>query len=167
MTETLTAIREFYWANRDVIRIAAGAGAVLLMQTVLVVWALRRLRELGHLRERLSRLADGLALLTDTTDAGLTTLIREIERLNARRQPQPAKKPQPRARRVPAARPTAAANVAGAAERYDAPSRPALADAFARSAHPVIAAGSDHLRQGYGGSPKPGARAEDPALLRF
>jgi hypothetical protein len=40
---------------------------------------MRHLRELGLMRERLSRLADGLALLTDTTEAGLATLASAIE----------------------------------------------------------------------------------------
>jgi hypothetical protein len=154
MTETLTEIREFYWANRDVMRIAAGAAVVLLTQTVLVVWALRRLRELGHLRERLSRLADGLALLTDTTDAGLTALIREVERLNARRVPAPApakKSARAQTRRAPAPRPNAV-HAGVAPERDQAPTRlqSGLADALMRSAQPVIQAGS-----------------EDPALLRI
>ena len=55
----------------------AGGGAVsalLLIQAGLVFWTWRRLRELGHMRERLSRLADGLALLTDTTEAGLAAI---------------------------------------------------------------------------------------------
>lgn len=47
-------------------------------------WTLTRLRELRQVRERMSRLADGLALLTDTTEAGLATVIREIEQMGKR-----------------------------------------------------------------------------------
>ena len=52
---------------------------MLLIQLGIMVWTLRRLRELSHIRERMSRLADGLALLTDTTEAGLSTLIKEVQ----------------------------------------------------------------------------------------
>jgi hypothetical protein len=55
-----------------------------LVQTVLILWIARRLREMALMRERLSRLADGLALLTDTTEAGLATLIRQVESLGKR-----------------------------------------------------------------------------------
>ena len=53
---------------------AGGLGALALVQIVFILWTTWRLRGLGHLRERMSRLADGLALLTDTTEAGLATL---------------------------------------------------------------------------------------------
>ncbi len=63
---------------------AAGiGGALFFAQLVLVLWTSRRLRELAHIRERMSRLADGLALLTDTTEAGLATIAREVEQLGA------------------------------------------------------------------------------------
>lgn len=65
--------------NRLLLQIAVAVGAVLLVQTVLVLWAARRLDELTNIRERLSRLADGLALLTDTTEAGLATIARELQ----------------------------------------------------------------------------------------
>jgi hypothetical protein len=65
--------------NRVLLQIALAVGAVLLVQTVLVLWAARRLDELTNIRERLSRLADGLALLTDTTEAGLATIARELQ----------------------------------------------------------------------------------------
>ena len=72
-------LKEFYWAHRDVIRIIAASSGMLLIQLGIMVWTLRRLRELSHIRERMSRLADGLALLTDTTEAGLSTLIKEVQ----------------------------------------------------------------------------------------
>ena len=72
-------IRDFYWEHREAFRIGMACAAVLLVQTVLVLWVVRRIGEIGHMRERLSRLADGLALLTDTTEAGLATLAREVQ----------------------------------------------------------------------------------------
>src|SRR6188768_107116 len=75
----LMQAKEFYWEHRDVCRIAIGAGVVVLLQFGLVLWMLRRLGELSHMRERLSRLADGLALLADTTESGLSTLLREVQ----------------------------------------------------------------------------------------
>lgn len=77
--------KEFYWAHRDVFRLAVAVSVVLLAQTVLIVYAFRRLGELANFRERLSRLADGLALLTDTTEAGMATLARELQQQSARR----------------------------------------------------------------------------------
>lgn len=77
--------KEFYWAHRDVFRLAVAVSVVLLAQTVVIVYAFRRLGELANFRERLSRLADGLALLTDTTEAGMATLARELQQQSARR----------------------------------------------------------------------------------
>jgi hypothetical protein len=71
--------------NRVLLQIAMAVGAVLLVQTVLVLWAARRLDELTNIRERISRLADGLALLTDTTEAGLATIARELQQTHAGR----------------------------------------------------------------------------------
>src|SRR5262245_2704608 len=72
--------KEFYWLHRMTF-IAAGvtAGALLLVQIALVFWTTWRLREVAHLRERLSRLADGLALLTDTTESGLAAVVRQLQ----------------------------------------------------------------------------------------
>jgi hypothetical protein len=77
----MTDMTSFSWQHRDVLLIAAGVGAVLLAQTVLMLWVVRRLDELANIRERISRLADGLALLTDTTEAGLATIARELQAL--------------------------------------------------------------------------------------
>jgi hypothetical protein len=86
------------WMYRE----ALGAGATALVLLALAVWTLQTLRELSHLRERMSRLADGLALLTDTTEAGLSTVLREIEALGRRR-------PAPRASRATVSRRVVAA----------------------------------------------------------
>jgi hypothetical protein len=75
--------------NRVLLQMAMAFGAVLFVQTVLVLWAARRLDELTNIRERLSRLADGLALLTDTTEAGLATIARELQQTQAGRAPAP------------------------------------------------------------------------------
>jgi len=66
------------------------AAAIVLIQIVLVAWTIRRLQEIGHMRERISRLADGLALLTDTTEAGLSALVREVQQLTRRPGPRAA-----------------------------------------------------------------------------
>lgn len=80
----MTDAGAFYWQHGDVIGIAIGIVAILTAQTVLVLWAVRRMAELTHMRERLSRLADGLALLTDTTEAGLATIARELQQQSKR-----------------------------------------------------------------------------------
>jgi hypothetical protein len=81
----MSAMTLFSPENRVLLQIAVAVGAVLLVQTVLVLWAARRLDELTNIRERLSRLADGLALLTDTTEAGLATIARELQQQQAGR----------------------------------------------------------------------------------
>jgi hypothetical protein len=86
VTPTLLWLKNYYWIHRDVIRVAAPIAGLALVQSVLVLWIARRLRELGLMRERMSRLADGLALLTDTTEAGLSTILREVQQ-GARKAP--------------------------------------------------------------------------------
>ncbi len=81
-------LKDFYWVHREAFRVGTAVGGVLIAQLVLVLWAMRRMRELGHIRERLSRLADGLALLTDTTETGLAAVAREVQQI-ARRAPAP------------------------------------------------------------------------------
>jgi hypothetical protein len=91
------------------------AGAAVLLQTVLLLWVLRRVGRLAGEADRVRHLTDGLALLTDTTEAGLTTLIREVERLG-QRNPSPARASRKSvARRVVAAagEGEAVANIAG------------------------------------------------------
>ena len=60
------------------------AGAIVLVQAFLAIWTMQRLRELARMRERMSRLADGLALLTDTTETGFTTISRQIDQIARR-----------------------------------------------------------------------------------
>jgi hypothetical protein len=105
-------IKDWYWAHREIVRVSAAIGAVALVHVALVLWITLRLRELSHMRERMSRLADGLALLTDTTEAGLATLIREVESLGRRG-----------ATKRTATRATVAKRVAAAAESGDGVAR--------------------------------------------
>ena len=77
--------KDFYWAHREAFRAAAAITTIALVNFSLLIWTARRLQELSLVRERVSRLADGLALLTDTTEAGLATLIKEVEQLGGRR----------------------------------------------------------------------------------
>ena len=79
MNETLMNFREFYWANREAFRMAAAGAVFVTAQLVILLWTLRRLQELSNIRERMSRLADGLALLTDTTEAGLKAVVHRLE----------------------------------------------------------------------------------------
>ena len=69
--------------------VSVAAAAFVLLQTLLLLWVLRRVGRLAGETDRVRHLTDGLALLTDTTEAGLTTLIREVERLAQR--PSPAR----------------------------------------------------------------------------
>lgn len=93
----------FSLENRALLQIGIAVGAMLFAQTLLVLWAARRLDELTNIRERLSRLADGLALLTDTTEAGLTTIARELQQQQAGRAPAPRASRATVSRRVMAA----------------------------------------------------------------
>jgi hypothetical protein len=78
MNELWMNAKEFYWANREACRVAAAGLAFVFAQALILAWTLRRLRELSHIRERMSRLADGLTLLTDTTEAGLSAIVRHL-----------------------------------------------------------------------------------------
>jgi hypothetical protein len=115
-------IKDWYWAHRDAVRVAAAAGGVAVVLAALVMWIALRLRELAHMRERMSRLADGLALLTDTTEAGLSTLLREVEALGKRKTTTRA-----------AARTTVARRVATAAEGGAGLARIAEAESLSES----------------------------------
>jgi ABC-type hemin transport system ATPase subunit len=81
----LLMVKDAYWEHREIVRATAAIGAIAFINVALLVWIARRLQELSHMRERVSRLADGLALLTDTTEAGLGTLVREVEQLGRRK----------------------------------------------------------------------------------
>jgi hypothetical protein len=109
MSELFGDVKDLYWASRGLLLVAAGV-AVVGAQGVLLLWTFRNLSELSHLRERLSRLADGLALLTDTTEAGLSALLEDLGRLKAGR----AANGRPSVKGRTAARPIAAAGATAA-----------------------------------------------------
>jgi hypothetical protein len=92
---TLLWLKNAYWIHREAWRIGAALGGVALVQLVIVLWVGRRLRELSHMRERMARLADGLALLTDTTEAGFATVVREVQQMARKSVTRPS--PGPRA----------------------------------------------------------------------
>ena len=79
MSGFLHDLKDLYWAHRDAFRLAAAGLVFVSAQLVILLWTLRRLRELSHIRERMSRLADGLALLTDTTEAGIAAIVQQLD----------------------------------------------------------------------------------------
>jgi hypothetical protein len=81
MSGLLLEIKDFYWAHREALGILAAGLVFVCAQVVILLWTLRRLQELSNIRERMSRLADGLALLTDTTEAGLAAVAQQVEQL--------------------------------------------------------------------------------------
>jgi hypothetical protein len=83
--DSLLWVKDVYWAHRDAIRAGVAITVIALVNGSLLVWIARQLQQIALIRERVSRLADGLALLTDTTEAGLSTLIKEVEQLGGRR----------------------------------------------------------------------------------
>lgn len=99
----------------------AAAVALLSAYGALAAWTLLRLREIRMVRDRMQRLADGLALLTDTTESGLATVIREVEHLTKR-------SAAPRASRAAVTR-----RVASAARRGVDPSRIAANESISES----------------------------------
>jgi hypothetical protein len=110
MSETWMHFREFYWAHREAFIAGGAALGFLCVQSVILIWALRRMSELSNIRERMARLADAMTLLTDTTEAGMSAL---AARLDAAANTTTQK---PRALR-PASRTTIAKRVAEAARK--------------------------------------------------
>jgi len=96
--------RDFYWAHRDAFRMAAAGMVFVSAQLVILLWTLRRLQELSNIRERISRLADGLALLTDTTEAGFASILREIRQIGTQPKTTRASRPNVAKRVLNAAR---------------------------------------------------------------
>jgi hypothetical protein len=116
--EALTRIQhDVQWALVELqqtdlfIAIASAAGAILLLQLLLTVWTIRRLGELARMRERMSRLYDSLALLTDTTEAGLAAMAQELSKAA------PKRAAAARTAARPATRSTVARRVVDAARR--------------------------------------------------
>jgi hypothetical protein len=60
--------------------------AVLAVGQTLAIWSLsKKIGAVGRANERLAHLAEALALLTDTTEAGLANVALELERAGGRR----------------------------------------------------------------------------------
>src|SRR5262245_4825161 len=86
------ALQELRWPGAQmVINQDAGTSVAIasfvLLHGMLILWLLRKVGRLVNEADRVRSLADGMTLLTDTTEAGLTSLIREVERLNDRPAP--------------------------------------------------------------------------------
>lgn len=58
---------------------------LLAAQSGALVWMAFRMRMVVRAQARIGRLADAIVMLTDTTEAGLATLVRELEQLGKRR----------------------------------------------------------------------------------
>ena len=122
MNEMFLQFKDFYWANREAFRLGAAGTAFVLAQLTILLWTLRRLQELSNIRERLSRLADGLALLTDTTEAGLSTVVQQIAQLEKKSKPV-----------RPASRASLAKRIAAAARTGEHPTKIAQIEALSES----------------------------------
>ena len=68
----------------------AGLFVVAVVQTLALVQLLRRLKALDDLEARVSRFASAMTLLTDTTEAGLSTVAGALEQMDRRRATRPA-----------------------------------------------------------------------------
>ncbi len=109
-TAVQPALQLILTESRDAVQWATSAVTVLaVVQVVIGLFMAWRLLEIGRLRERLSRLADGLALLTDTTENGFTEVTRQMEELAQK----------PAAAPVKASRRTVATRVVKAAKQGD------------------------------------------------
>jgi hypothetical protein len=133
MSGMLGDFREFYWAHRDAFRMAAAFMVFVSAQLVILLWTLRRLQELSHIRERMSRLADGLALLTDTTEAGFASIVHEIQQVGRK-----AARP---------ARPSLAKRVVNAARNGERPARIAEQEALSEGEVRLHLAMSDRTKR--------------------
>jgi hypothetical protein len=91
-------------------------------QAIVLIVTSRRLRQWRDVRERVTRLGDTIALLAETTETGLNTVIQEIERIGRQR-------PVPRAD----SRASVARRVVDAARRGDSVSRIAMSEALSES----------------------------------
>ncbi len=128
--------REFYWAHREAFRMAAAGLVFVSAQLVILLWTLRRLQELSNIRERMSRLADGLALLTDTTEAGFASIVQEIQQLG-----------RTKAKAARAARPTLAKRVVNAARNGERLARIAEHEALSEGEVRLHLAMSDRTKR--------------------
>lgn len=70
--------------------VMAGLLLAMLAQTVALVLLMRRIKSIDDLEARVSRFASALTMLTDTTEAGLSTVAGALEQLDRRRATRPA-----------------------------------------------------------------------------
>lgn len=68
----------------------AGLLIVASAQTAALVFLVRRLKVIDDLEARVSRFASAMTLLTDTTEAGLSTVAGALEQIDKRRATRPA-----------------------------------------------------------------------------
>ena len=70
--------------------VIAGLLIVTVAQTLALTHLMRRLKAVDDLEARVSRFASALTLLTDTTEAGLSTVAGALEQIDHRRATRPA-----------------------------------------------------------------------------
>ena len=70
--------------------VMAGLLIVAVVQTLALVRMMRRLKAIDDLEARVSRFASAMTLLTDTTEAGLSTVAGALEQKDHRRATRPA-----------------------------------------------------------------------------
>lgn len=70
--------------------VLTGLLVVAVAQTLALVYLMRRLKVVDDLESRVSRFASAMTLLTDTTEAGLSTVAGALEQIDRRRATRPA-----------------------------------------------------------------------------
>lgn len=70
--------------------VMTGLLIVAVAQTAALVFLMRRLKVIDDLEARVSRFAAAMTLLTDTTEAGLSTVAGALEQIDRRRVTRPA-----------------------------------------------------------------------------
>lgn len=70
--------------------VLTGLLIVAVAQTLVIVQMMRRLKVIDDLEARVSRFASAMTLLTDTTEAGLSTVAGALEQMDRRRATRPA-----------------------------------------------------------------------------
>jgi hypothetical protein len=95
-------------------------GVVALIEALILFRLSRALNAVSRFGERIAHLASALELLTDTTEAGLTNVARELERSGE-------------ARAARSTRGATARRIAGAARRGTAPSEIASSEGLSES----------------------------------
>ncbi|OYV98395.1 MAG: hypothetical protein B7X11_06005 [Acidobacteria bacterium 37-65-4] len=84
--------------------VIAGLLVLAVVQTMALVHLMRRLKAIDDLEARVSRFASAMTLLTDTTEAGLSTVAGALEQIDRHRATRPAPRTAVTKRVVSAAR---------------------------------------------------------------